>query len=308
MNSVAAVVVTFNRLDDLKKNLEMLQLQTRKPDAIYVIDNASTDDTSKYLADLANSNNLITHILLEKNVGGAGGFSYGYEKACEDGYDWIWLMDDDGRPQNDKTLEILMDVAEKESNYSLINCNVLYNGNDLSFKIGTQYNTLEEQRENIENGIIENCACVFNGSLIGKSVYEKIGTIKKEYFIRGDEVEFMMRCKNNGVNVLTVIESLYFHPKTEYAHLSFLGKAFDYECMAVWKQFFLIRNYVATYNSTANPKQKKTIKRGLELIILGVIIHDKSLKRLRYCVRAIREGKNGIFDNHFRGIENDKKK
>lgn len=302
MNNVAAVVVTYNRLNELKKNLEMLQRQTRIPDAIYVIDNASTDDTSSFLKELSENNTLFHHCLLEKNVGGAGGFSYGLERACKDGYDWVWLMDDDGRPQNNETLEKLMEVAEKESNYSLINCNVLWDGNELSFKIGTQYHTLREQQENIPSGLIENCACVFNGSLFGRAVYEKIGTIRKEYFIRGDEVEYLMRCKNNGVKVLTVIDSLYYHPKTEYAHLTFLGKQSDYECMAIWKQFFLIRNYVATYCTTANEQQRKTIKRGLELIFLGVILHDRSLKRLGYCIQAVREGRKGIFDNHFRGV------
>ena len=110
-----------------------------------------------------------------------------------------------------------------------------------------------------------------------------------------------MRCRNNGVKVLTVIDSLYYHPQTEYAHLSFLGKKFDYECMAIWKQFFLIRNYVATYYTTADERQKKTIKRGLGLIFLGVILYDHSLKRLGYCMQAVKEGKKGIFDNYFRG-------
>ena len=45
MNNVAAVVVTYNRLEELKKNIDMLQRQTRIPDVIYVIDNASTDET-----------------------------------------------------------------------------------------------------------------------------------------------------------------------------------------------------------------------------------------------------------------------
>lgn len=303
MNSVAAVVVTYNRLDELKKNIEMLKLQTRSADAIYIIDNASTDDTGVYLEELTRLNENIIHCRLEKNLGGAGGFSYGLERACQDGYDWVWLMDDDGRPQDAQTLEKLMQVAENESNFSLINCNVLWDGNELSFKIGTQYNTLKEQQENIPSGLIENCACVFNGSLFGRAVYEKIGTIRKEYFIRGDEVEYLMRCKNNGVKILTVIDSLYYHPKTEYAHLSFLGKKFDYECMAIWKQFFLIRNYVATYYSTANDTQRKTIKRGLQLIFLGAILHDRSFKRLRYCIQAVKEGKNGIFNNHFRGVK-----
>ena len=31
MNNVAAVVVTYNRLEELKKNIDMLQRQTRIP-------------------------------------------------------------------------------------------------------------------------------------------------------------------------------------------------------------------------------------------------------------------------------------
>lgn len=301
MNKVAAVVVTYNRLDELKKNIDMLQKQTRIPDKIYIIDNASTDETEIYLTELEKEDKRLICCRFEKNIGGAGGFSYGLEKACKDGYDWVWLMDDDGRPQTKETLERLMEVAEREPNYSLINCNVLCDGSKLSFKIGTPYHTLKEQQENISSGLIDNCACVFNGSLLGRTVYEKIGTIKKEYFIRGDEVEYLMRCKNNGVKILTVINSLYYHPQTEYVHLTFMGKKFDYECMAIWKQFFLIRNYVATYYTTANEQQRKTIKRGIELIFLGILLHDRSIKRLKYGIQAAREGKKGIFDNYFRG-------
>lgn len=302
MKGVAAVIVTYNRLEELKKNICMLQQQTRILDEIYVIDNSSTDGTEVYLRELEKKN-LIVHCRLENNIGGAGGFAYGFERAVKDGYDWIWLMDDDGRPQNIETLEKLMIVAEKNSNYSLINCNVLCDGNELSFKIGTKYYTLEEQKRNISTGIIENCACVFNGSLFGRTIYEKIGNIRKEYFIRGDEVEYLMRCKNNGVKILTVVDSLYYHPKTKYAQLTFLGKEFDYECMAIWKQFFLVRNYIATYYTTANKQQKKRIKRGLELILLGIVLYDFSFKRLMYYIQAIIQGKKYKFDNRFRGVE-----
>lgn len=295
---IAAVVVTYNRLGELKKNIESLLSQSYKLDMLYIIDNASTDETPQYLSSLKHNN--ISVVRLDKNMGGAGGFSEGMKIVFQNGYDWAWLMDDDGRPYNEKTLECLVDYAVTRSNYSLINCNVLCDGNELSFKIGTQYNTLSEQREHIKSKVIENCACVFNGSLIGKEVYLKIGNIKSEYFIRGDEVEYLMRCKNSDVYIASVIESLYFHPKTTYKTLSFFGKKFDYECMPIWKQFFLIRNYMATYYSTANHLQKKTIKRGIELIVLGIILHDKSIKRLFYACKAMLDGKNQKFDNKFR--------
>src|SRR5437899_136245 len=51
--SVAAVVVTYNRRSCLERCIDTLLHQTRPLDAVYVIDNASTDETSEYLAELA---------------------------------------------------------------------------------------------------------------------------------------------------------------------------------------------------------------------------------------------------------------
>lgn len=300
--SVAAVVVTYNRWTELEKNLLSLHKQTYPIDRIYVVDNASTDGTCDHVKRMAEDNEKIVLCRLEKNVGGAGGFAFGLEKACQDQHDWIWLMDDDGRPENQDTLEKLMEVAEQQDNYAIVNCNVLCDGSELSFKIGTPYTTLEEQRANIAGGLIPDCACVFNGSLVGREVYQRVGNIRREYFIRGDEVEYLMRCKNNGVKVLTVIDSLYFHPKSKYTTLSFVGKNFDYEEMPIWKQFFLVRNYVATMKNTAQKHQREKLARGLQLIFLGIILHERSISRLGYAVIAVVDGYRGRFSNHFRGM------
>ncbi len=48
-NTIAAVVVTYNRLELLKECIEAVLSQTHKPDAIIVIDNGSTDSTPEWL-------------------------------------------------------------------------------------------------------------------------------------------------------------------------------------------------------------------------------------------------------------------
>jgi len=47
--SVAVVIVTFNRADLLTRMLDGLAAQTRVPDAVFVVDNASTDHTREIL-------------------------------------------------------------------------------------------------------------------------------------------------------------------------------------------------------------------------------------------------------------------
>ena len=51
--SVAVVVVTYNRADLLERMLDGLAALTIQPDAVLVIDNASTDHTPQVLADAA---------------------------------------------------------------------------------------------------------------------------------------------------------------------------------------------------------------------------------------------------------------
>ncbi len=104
--SLAAVIVTYNRADKLIRVLEALEAQSRVPDRIYVVDNASTDDTAARMR--ARAGDRIRHLRLAKNIGGAGGFNAGVKAAFGDGFDQIWISDDDAYPEPD-ALEKLAD-------------------------------------------------------------------------------------------------------------------------------------------------------------------------------------------------------
>ena len=69
---MAAIVVTYNRYDTLKQCLSTLEAQTRAPDYIIVVDNASPDGTaSRLLAD----DLPITVIESPQNLGVGGGLA-----------------------------------------------------------------------------------------------------------------------------------------------------------------------------------------------------------------------------------------
>src|SRR4051812_18940095 len=90
METVAAVLVTYNRLSDLKKCLNTLRQQTRPLDTIFVINNGSTDGTTEWL-----TTQLDLQVINQANLGGAGGFATGIDTAYQGGYTWLWCMDDD---------------------------------------------------------------------------------------------------------------------------------------------------------------------------------------------------------------------
>ena len=96
---LVAVVVTFNRLEQLKQTVaRLLDSPADHLAALVVADNASSDGTADWLAQQADPR--LQVVSLPENIGGAGGFEAAMRHAmthCAPG--WLVLMDDDGRPQ-----------------------------------------------------------------------------------------------------------------------------------------------------------------------------------------------------------------
>lgn len=208
---VYAVIVTYNRLYCLKKCVEAVSKQSVKPNRIYIIDNASTDDTSEYLAKLQNEREDIMYIRLESNTGGAGGFYTGIRAAHLDGdYDAIWVMDDDGIPD----VHCLENLIKHISDYSFLSPLVINidNHDEVSFNT-LKNNNVNDIKSGYPNGIIKGHANPFNGVLFRKDLIEKVGFPKKEMFIWGDENEYEARIRYNGFEYATIINAVHYHPK-----------------------------------------------------------------------------------------------
>ena len=109
--TVFAVVVTHRRPDELAKSLDVLSTQTRLPDHLIVVDNDFLGDGagSSRVRDLVAAQPISTTYLgSSRNLGGAGGFALGMLHALAQGADWVWLADDDGRPQDSRVLATLL--------------------------------------------------------------------------------------------------------------------------------------------------------------------------------------------------------
>lgn len=121
---VCALIVTRNRKNLLEEVLQGLKHQKRPPEAILVVDNASTDGTSELLSRVFPE----VHVLrLPENLGGAMGFSVGMRWAVERRFDWVWVMDDDTVPTSE-ALERLFVAAEhlKRENPAVLASRVLW--------------------------------------------------------------------------------------------------------------------------------------------------------------------------------------
>lgn len=96
---LVAVVVTHNRLEQLRVTLErLLMTPDRHLEAVVLVDNASDDGTGPWLTGQTDPR--LEVLRSDINLGGAGGFERGMRHAVERyDPDWIVVMDDDARPE-----------------------------------------------------------------------------------------------------------------------------------------------------------------------------------------------------------------
>lgn len=243
--TVAAIVVTFNRKELLIRCLESLLQQTRPVETIFVIDNASTDGTSERLeAEGYCHHGQIAYIRLSENTGGAGGFYEGMKRAYAAGYDWLWLMDDDGFCAPDALAQLLQRSAELDVIGSAV---VLADKPDQMswpirvvarsgyFKLRSYISTLSELKNYASDGIYPGAANFFNAILFRRQVIQSLGLVNKELFIWGDDYEYFLRCKAANFRIGTNVHALYFHPE-KLSNISEL------------KYYYYLRNLYYTYS------------------------------------------------------------
>jgi rhamnopyranosyl-N-acetylglucosaminyl-diphospho-decaprenol beta-1,3/1,4-galactofuranosyltransferase len=93
---IVAVVVAYERRELVQETLAALEAQTVAPEAIVVVDNASSDGTCDVIRERFPRVDLV---VLPRNTGGAGGFTVGIARALAvHEADAVWLMDDDTIP------------------------------------------------------------------------------------------------------------------------------------------------------------------------------------------------------------------
>lgn len=213
---VAAVVVTFNRLPLLQRLIERLR-SLDAVDAILIVDNASTDGTGAWLAEQAAEPRLLFRTLAS-NQGGAGGFQAGLQWAHDIGAELAWLMDDDGLPTPDCLDKLLFHKGE----FDFWGPAVLaeQRPDELCFPIRlpgttTIARTLAQLEEVSVNGTVADVVIPFNGVLVTRELVDRIGSVRAEFFIWGDDVEYLWRARDAGARVATVVGAHFHHPATD---------------------------------------------------------------------------------------------
>ncbi|GAA1074899.1 galactofuranosyltransferase GlfT1 [Tsukamurella spumae] len=212
--SVIAVVVTHDRAELLAKSLEVLTSQSRPVDTVVVVDNANQAAVEELVTALPNG----VYLPSRFNLGGAGGFALGMLHALALGADWIWLADDDGRPEGPQVLATLLEAAERHALAEVSPVVATIDDPEtLAFPLRRGLVWRRKRSELIDPGalsddVLMGIASLFNGALFRKDTVAAVGVPDLRLFIRGDEVEIHRRLVRSGLPFGTCLTTAYLHP------------------------------------------------------------------------------------------------
>ena len=211
-------VVTYNRINLLKRCIRSIEKQTYKFEKLLIVNNGSTDGTLNFLK----SNNI--DFIQNEKTGSAKGWYSSLKYGFENNYDFVWLMDDDGYPDN-KALEVLINKINLKKHACI--SSIVINENDhskLVFPVPTtdhlqrpifqfinsKLSTINECISKSKNDLVP-FAHLFNGALINMKLASQIKNINLNLYHHGVELDYYYRLAKIG-SMLTCCKALHFHP------------------------------------------------------------------------------------------------
>jgi rhamnopyranosyl-N-acetylglucosaminyl-diphospho-decaprenol beta-1,3/1,4-galactofuranosyltransferase len=299
---IVAVVVTFNRCALLRRLLDALGRTPGGLAEVVVVDNASTDSTGEWLASTSETGPVPVHaVSLDENLGGAGGFHHGLRTALERGADLVWLMDDDGVPADD----CLGRLLEHRGEFDFWGPAVLaeQDPDRLCFPIRLPGRTavvhrMAEVEAAAAGGVIADVVIPFNGVLVTRELAERIGLPRAEFFIWGDDVEYLWRARKAGARVGTVVGSHFLHPATDDLGTPLMfGRTTYNHSSSDLKHYCMARNNVVNLRDYRGPVH---VLAFLVKTLWFYVFTRPSARRLRLSARAVSDGLRGDFTGHRR--------
>ena len=188
---VAAVVVTYNRKELLIENIECLLAQKPIVPSIIIIDNHSTDGTKEVLQKYIEEDKIV-YCDTGSNLGGAGGFSFGFRYAVENGYDYVWVMDDDCMPKETALAAFYEADKKLNGNYGFLSSKVLWKDGTLC-TMNIQRETITKKLKGFDKKTTPVVMASFVSLFVPARIVREMGLPIKEFFIWTDDWEFTRR-------------------------------------------------------------------------------------------------------------------
>lgn len=283
--SIAAIIVTRNRLALLQESVAAVRAQKRALDEIIVINNDSDDGTRQWLEEQDGLT-----VIHQGNLGGAGGFYRGIKEGYARGHDWFWCMDDDTIAQPETLERLCAAPPFRDSRTGFLGSLVQWTDGSIH-KMNMWLSLPGGARDVHWFGSVLDDGCVpaqtssFVSILIHRRAVERVGLPIKEMFIWADDAEYTYRISQHFSGWL-VLKSIALH-KTPINKDSQLGTISPSE---YFKLSHGLRNDIYFRRVQKTPLRSKMMGIGLSLLS-----HTRLLLKHRAPFYLMRSLWSGLF-------------
>ena len=273
---IAVVIVTYNRKNDLLKTIQAILLQGISGNDIIIINNNSSDE-SKEILDTEFS--FLQNIHLNENIASAGGFSLGMKLALEKGYDWVWLFNDDSRPQKGclTSVQYFLDESIQKGDVGLVKISEKLKDNNTVLLYWKGVRTPKQVP--ISNLPVETDLITFDGCFVSANLMKAIGYCDPLYFMGTYEFDYCLKAKDAGFRIFTIPIGMIEDEKKGAATGT-----------PPWRQYYNTRNHLhLALQRKSIYIFKAWLLREIKYTYAIIRFGNKKRERLLFKFRAIRD-------------------
>lgn len=162
---ISIVIPTFNRIGSLPRALDSALNQTYQPSEIIVVDNGSSDGTTKLLRERYPS----IRLLIEKKLGVSAARNKGIKHSK---FQWIALLDSDDAWDTTKLEKQKNALASSLDHFRLVHTDEIWIRN------GNKFNQMKKHQKfggDIFNKCLSLCCISPSSVLINKNIFKEVG-------------------------------------------------------------------------------------------------------------------------------------
>ena len=208
MGEVGVFICNFNKAEMVIKCVRHIMEQTFRDFDIYVVDNASMDDSVQKLQETYGGE--ISILVNEENLGGSGGFGRGIREAMSRGYKYFMLVDNDAFMEPD-VIGVLHGYLEDHPEVGICGAKTVHLAQpdklqDLGGRIDCehyQWGGILGGMQDVQGDVILECDYVASCCLMARGeAVAKFGGFREENFIYWDDIEWCTKCWLAGYKVV----------------------------------------------------------------------------------------------------------
>lgn len=217
MYRIGAFICNYNKAEFVVKCVKKIIEQTYKEIDIFVVDNASEDDSVQRLEKEYGEK--ITLLRNKENIGGSGGFGRAIVSALELGYKYFMLVDNDAFLDKN-AVECLYDYMEEHSDVGICGAQSLYlQQPDKIQDLGGRLDMVNYNWGGVSGGKPEllgnvalECDYVASCAVMARAdAVRRFGGFPEENFIYWDDIEWCTKCWRAGYKVVVNSSAKVYH-------------------------------------------------------------------------------------------------